>query len=152
MSLTFLITQSSVASSGHKESPIDLCDTTDEEEILDEPADDAIDVENPVVNVPAFGKTTTHHSGTTFSTCRPQLKSKVQIKPVTTRSVYSFLYDHGLEHIHPVLRDLGYTTPDDLHLLQTCPHVTRELVLKAIRKDGRVLLKDWNVLHAALTD
>ncbi|KAH8100687.1 hypothetical protein BXZ70DRAFT_169510 [Cristinia sonorae] len=75
-------------------------------------------------------------------------------QPATTKTakttVPQYLDTLGLPHLVHVFRDLGFITAEDLNLLWTCPESTREAVLKAIRKDGRVQLKDWSILHASI--
>lgn len=66
------------------------------------------------------------------------------------QSVYGFLSTLGLEHLHSVFRDHGYTHPDDVTLFCGSSRATREAVLEELKKDDKILLRDWNVLHAAL--
>lgn len=73
------------------------------------------------------------------------------IEPIPRQqSVYGFLSTLGLEHLHSVFRDHGYTRPDDVTLFCSSPRATREAVLEDLKKDDKILLRDWNVLHAAL--
>jgi len=73
----------------------------------------------------------------------PQVKKGLQ-------NVKQYLTSLGLSHLVPVLSEMGYNNHDDLKILRTSPHATRESVLKEILNDTRVVLRDWNVLHRAL--
>ncbi|THH34177.1 hypothetical protein EUX98_g118 [Antrodiella citrinella] len=66
------------------------------------------------------------------------------------QDVHQYLTSLGLPRLVPIMSDMGYTTQDDLILLRKSPQATKEAVLKAVRKDARVVLRDWNVLHGAL--
>lgn len=68
-----------------------------------------------------------------------------------TKNVAQFLAELGIPQLVPILHKHRYTSAADLRHLRTMPKETREIVLGIILKDPKVLLRDWSILHAALT-
>ncbi|TCD62221.1 hypothetical protein EIP91_007226 [Steccherinum ochraceum] len=79
-----------------------------------------------------------------------QLKPGPKPKFTETRTVQEYLSHLGIGGLTAVLQGLGYLSTEDLRHLISCPAVTREVILTEVRKDERVLFRDWSVLHAAL--
>ncbi|KAH8100686.1 hypothetical protein BXZ70DRAFT_1008173 [Cristinia sonorae] len=84
-----------------------------------------------------------------FLPISPPTPKQMAPEPGEFPTFSEFLTRLGVPHLFPVFKGLGYKSAGDLDILRNCPQITQEVVLKAVREDPRVILRDWSVVHSA---
>ncbi|CAL1695727.1 unnamed protein product [Somion occarium] len=71
--------------------------------------------------------------------------------PQAPADVIIFLNKFKLGHLAPVFRERGYSTVEDIDGLIRLPGGTQEAVLNEFKRDKRMCLKEWALIHAEIS-